>query len=452
VGVETFPRLNLDHVSRDLRLVELGQERGATEEPAQTEQGFDDIEERVVSYIRHKHAEALSAFEDQRQTYNQRLAKLGFHTVVGEIDDAAKSASAEIESETLKATDLVTELRKNVDAAAAEWRGFCEAHQLSRPAHYASGTGDWVLRWGIIVAIVFIEAAMNGYFFGQGNDLGLLGGWFEATLIAVANVTVGLVAGRFPARWAVHRSTGLRALGVGLLLVWFAVAFAFNLGVGHYRNAIEALAPRPEVAALADYLAHPFHLNSLHGGMLLGIGLFFSTVALLDGRSMDDPYPGYGAVDRRLKAAKQAYMDERTLLLDAVGKLYDSGLEEIAARAGQIGKRRDESETIRAGLQSLKLSYEAHLQYLEDAANGLIEIYRDSNRKARPPKTTPASFRRRWKRDFPPPEPGSAPAFSEAALAALIKKSEERRRQGERRLERARAGAAARFPSLGEVS
>lgn len=450
VGADTFPRLNLDHVSRTLNLVELGQERGAAEEPPQSEQGLDDVEDRVLSFIRNKHAEALSAFEDQRQTYNQRLAKLGFHSVVGEIEDAAKSASAEIEAETLKAKDLVGDLRAGVEAAAAEWVAFRETHGLTRPARYPEGVGDWVLRWGLILVIVLLETAMNGYFFGQGNDMGLVGGWFEAGLIATVNVTLGFVAGRLPARWSSHRVLAVKAPARAVVFVWFVIAVTLNLVVGHYRVALEALAPHPETVALTSFLADPIGLSSTHSWLLLVIGVFFSSLAAIDGWVMDDPYPSYGGVDRRLRKARQRYADERADLLDEVRRIYDGGLQEVASRASQIGKRRDEGESIRAGMESLKLSFEAHLQYLEDSANGLLDIYRDANRKARPPKTSPASFRRRWKRDFPPPEAAPAPAFTEAALAALIKKGEQRRRHGEKRLEQARAGVVAAFPPLSE--
>lgn len=451
VGVETFPRLNLDHISRQLRLVELGAERGAAEDPPATERGFDDVEDRVIDYVRNKQAEAQAAFEEQRQTYNQRLAKLGFHSVVGEIDEAAKSASAEIEAEAEKARDLAGELRRDVAAAEAEWTAFRSAHGLDRRARYPEGLGAWVLRIGVLCAIVLIEALMNGYFLGQGNDLGLIGGWFEAGMIALVNVAMGLMAGLFPARWVSHRSPGRKGFGWLLLAVWFGLAVLFNLWVAHYRAALEGLAERPDAVASQTFMADMLAISGGHGLMLLAIGLFFSLIALLDGWSMDDRYPGYGAVDRRLRDAKQAYMDSRAELLDETGTIYDRGLEEVAARTAAIGKRRDESETIRAGLEALKMSYEAHLQYLEDSANGLIEIYRDANRRARPPKTTPASFRKRWKRDFPPTPAGTAAAFSDAALAELIKKGEERKRQGERRLEKARAAAAASFPPLGDA-
>ena len=448
VGVDTFPRLNLDHISRDLRLVELGAERGTAAEPPQSEEGFDDVEDRVINYIRHKHAEALSAFEEQRQLYNQRLAKLGFHTVLAAVEEAAKSACAEMDAEALKAKDLASELRRNVDSTQFEWEGFRRQHELTRPAHYPQGLGAWVLRVGILLAILLGEAALNSSFFAKGSDYGLLGGALVAVMVAAVNVGLGVAAGFFPARWIEHRT--LRPLGVLGLALWGSVAVLFNFGVAHYRTALESMSADPETLARANFFAHPLDLG-LHSWWLLGIGLAFTTVAMLDGRSMDDHYPGYGAVDRHLEEAKQAYIDERRALLDAVRQIYDDALEEVATRAAQISKRHDESETIRTGLEALKVSFEAHLQYLEEAANGLIEIYRDANRKARPPRTTPASFRKRWRRDFPAAEANTAPAFSNTSLATLTRRGEERRRQGERRLEKARTAAAEVFPPLGET-
>lgn len=212
VGVDTFPKLNLDHISRDLRLVELGAERGAVEEPPQSEVGFDEIEERVADYVRDKYAQARSAFEEQRLTYNQRLSKLGLHAAVAEIEDAAKSATANIDTEASKASDIANQLRANVVAAEQEWTAFRLAHGIQRPARYPEGVGASVLRWGVLVAMVLVEAIANGTFFAQGNDLGLIGGWSEALIIAIINVACGLAVGRVPARWIVHNEIRWRVL------------------------------------------------------------------------------------------------------------------------------------------------------------------------------------------------------------------------------------------------
>lgn len=451
VGTDTFPRLNLDHVSRDLRLVELGQERGLAEEPPQTEEGLDEVEERVIGYIRNKHAEARSAFEEQRQTYQQRLSKLGLHTAAAEIDDATKSAIATIEAETLKSRDLVPELRAAIQAGLQDWETFREENALARAARYPEGAGAHVLRWGIVLAILLIEAAANGYFFAQGSDLGLVGGWFEAGLIAAINVSMGLAAGHVPARWISHRQVGKRVVGGILLFAWFVLAIGFNLAVGHYRNAMEALSQDPAAQALETFAYNPTGLASIHSWMLFAVGVAFSLIAFIDGLSMDDRYPGYGAVDRQLKAAKQRFVDERADLLDQVGEIYDESVGHVAAMVAQIGKRRGESDEIGAGLQSLRQSFQAHLEYLEESANGLLQIYRDANRKARPPRTAPTSFRKRWKRDFPMPDVLQSMQLSDTAFEALQRKAQDRRRLGERRLEKARASAASAFPSLGEI-
>lgn len=450
VGVDTFPRLNLDHVSRDLRLVELGTERGAAEEPAQTEQGFDEIEEHIVGYIRNKYAEARSTFEEQRQTYNQRLSKLSLHAAVGDIEDAAKSASANIEAETSKAADVANELRAEIGAAEAEWQAFRATHDLRRPARYPEGMGAGVLRWGILFAIILIEAAANGTFFAQGNDLGLVGGSSEALIIAILNVACGVVVGRMPARWILHRSLAWRVLGFVGLALWAGLAFGFNLMVGHYRDALEALSEEPAAQAFQAFAANPTELASFHSWMLFAVGIGFSLVALADGWSMDDPYPGYGSQDRRLKRTKNRYLAEREDHLSQVGELYDGAVEAVASTLNQVGKRRSESDQIGAGLESLRQSFQAHLNYLEEAANGLIQIYRDANRKARPPKTTPVSFRKRWKSDFPPGEIDGSAALSESAFQTLLKRAQDRKRLGERRLEKARTAAAMAFPPLSE--
>ncbi len=450
VGVDTFPKLNLDHISRDLRLVELGAERGAVEEPPQSEVGFDEIEERVADYVRDKYAQARSAFEEQRLTYNQRLSKLGLHAAVAEIEDAAKSATANIDTEASKASDIANQLRANVVAAEQEWTAFRLAHGIQRPARYPEGVGASVLRWGVLVAMVLVEAIANGTFFAQGNDLGLIGGWSEALIIAIINVACGLAVGRVPARWIVHNEIRWRVLGGLALALWVCAAVGFNLMVGHYRDALEALSDNAAVLGFQTFVADPTGLAGFHSWMLFALGMGFSAIAFVDGWSMDDPFPGYGKQDRRFQHAKQRYVEEREDHLQGVADLYDQAVESVSSTLKQISKRRSESEQISAGLESLKQSYQAHLRYLDDAANGLIQIYRDANKRARPPKTTPASFRKRWKGEFPPGEIDATGLLSETAFQTLFKKAQDRRKAGERRLDKARKDAADAFPPLTE--
>ena len=60
--------------------------------------------------------------------------------------------------------------------------------------------------------------------------------------------------------------------------------------------------------ALASLPASPADLHSVHTVWQLATGLFvFVVAAIAAWRFYDDPYAGYGALDRRHKSAQRAY-------------------------------------------------------------------------------------------------------------------------------------------------
>ena len=56
--------------------------------------------------------------------------------------------------------------------------------------------------------------------------------------------------------------------------------------------------------------------------MLAIIGLFFAVIALFDGLNIDDAYPGYGKITRKLKNAEDDYFGEIADLEEDVNDLY----------------------------------------------------------------------------------------------------------------------------------
>ena len=53
------------------------------------------------------------------------------------------------------------------------------------------------LATAIIIFILIIETMLNGYFFGKGNPLGLVGGWFLALILSLINITIGISVGKY---------------------------------------------------------------------------------------------------------------------------------------------------------------------------------------------------------------------------------------------------------------
>lgn len=239
--------------------------------------------------------------------------------------------------------------------------GFRTENNLTRDADYPKSR---TLALGVLAVLVLVEAGINGVFFADSSDQGLLGGWIEAFVLALTNVGSAFLLGRlvFP---QLHRlSIMARFAGSAATLAGVASLIAVNLFGAHYRDfkaeavraelaapahgdnslpapkthvsvnripgtpagadkrpasggqasgAIAIASPRQdslapvsqnEKSAVASVLSAPLKVESFTSFFLLVIGLCGATVAALDGYKLDDPFPGYGRRHRRYAEAR----------------------------------------------------------------------------------------------------------------------------------------------------
>jgi hypothetical protein len=414
----SFPELNIDRVAQRLRLEEEGVRRGARNEPEKEDSPHDDVEQRIITFIEAEKRRAHETYINHLRTYGDRIASLGFQTRFAQLLAAADRASADFEAKVHVGVDQLFQLRRDVVQMEDDIRQFRLEHGLRRMAQ-SPPSRTW--RWGVILLIVVGEAALNGTFLARGHELGLLGGTFEAFVIAGLNVGAGLLTGWKVAPRLLHRKYRWKvagALGILLYAIW---VFGFNLAVAHYRYTLGLLQPEeaPRLA-LERLLAQPFDIPDLQAWLLFVLGCGFSLVAAIDGWTMDDPYPGYGALTRRQNELLDAYTDEKQRLMAELEGTRDAALAQMESTAEAIERRRAEYRGILDARQRLERSFWQHLTYLEQCANDLLTVYRESNRGART-SPQPFHFATRWELPRPiDPQLGQEAYLGDQALEAEI--------------------------------
>lgn len=170
----------------------------------------------------------------------------------------------------------------------------------------------------------------------------------------------------------------------------------FQRFVAHYRDIYQTAGDATRVGDAWASLVHaPFGIQSISSWLLFAAGLFFSGAAAWKGYGLDDPYPGYGALERRRRAAADDYRIERDGLINEAGEIADdyagnatSAIERLRASSSQ------RQQLLNARARALA-EYTAHENDLAHAAHQLLTIYRDANRANRtsPP---PAHFGERF--------------------------------------------------------
>ena len=206
----------------------------------------------------------------------------------------------------------------------------------------------------VILVILAIESILNGTFLARGLETGLLGGIVEAFAIAAINVSFGFFLGNSVIRYVFHRSYILRVLAFIEIPISGAIAIFFNLLVGHYRDALGGPDPaHASSTALYSFRLHPFDLAAIESWVLFALGLFFSTVAAVDGFKMNDPYPGYGKISRKHEEIIQEYTDEKANIVEDLSRTCDQALDymrnarqNLAARRAELSMILDQRENL----------------------------------------------------------------------------------------------------------
>ncbi len=378
-----FPDLDTSQLIRELDPKGKGIQRGKSELPASSSRTLDHVELEIVAAIEQHRQECLQAFNEHCDIYRRRLENIS--SLRTEIESAAtkapsefKSYCQEFESEMQDPTD---KLQGNVRTRSS----FQRKHRLTRfPHHYWSGGVRWL---ALVILLILIESILNGYLFAQKNELGLLGGAFAAALVSVANVGASSILG-FYSRFINHRRVFAKFYGLVLLAGWGMFIFVFNFGVAHFRDGMVQNLTWNQAAELAVERIQTSMLSvaSIESWLLITIGFLISVAALLKAYYADDPYPGYGNIQRQVENSRNLYVGEHSETLKELESRRNEIVDDLQVAEEETRRHATNSVDALFGRTSLTKQISSHLGHCESVAQQLLQIYRDSNEESR---TTP---------------------------------------------------------------
>lgn len=415
-----FPALDTDGMIKKMKLKELGRERGERNLPSSDSEVFDAIEQSIINEIENEAKTQFSSYLDHQKTYAERAGDVNIQTLIVGVKAIAADAITDLERKTQIGTSDLYSRKRDLIESERDLRQFRERHALERPAR---DYGEKTFKIGVLIFILALEASLNGAFLSKGSEAGLIGGVFQALIIASINVFVGVVAGWRLFPWTLYRDIAVRILASAGIAVYLIFNFGFNLAIAHYRNAISADPFDASSLAYRSFLSSPMGIDDMQSWALFMIGFTFSLIAAYDGFRMDDPYPGYGQRMRQNLEAHDEYTAEKDALLAQLHQIKKSAEEKMDDLVRTIQNRQGEYNFILKKSGALKQSMLQHYIHLESAANTLLSYYRDENRAHRT-SPVPARFNVRYTFDHPSLEIAAAvntsPAESNDALSQAL--------------------------------
>lgn len=385
--------IDTDAIARKFRLDAEGSERGSREQPASDSDALDSVEQSIVQNLESEWTFHGSELLNNLRAYNSRLIAVSVQTELANLDLLAKNTLSRLRDANHRAEAELGPLREEFISYRAELLSFRQQHKLSRAAR--NPARRWTT-FGLLIFLIGIESAINGFFFAKGSEFGLLGGIGTAIGISLVNVFFAFLLGLFPLRWLNHRNFLVKFSGLLFSIPGIVGLVCLHAFAAHYRDATASVGEaRAFQEALRTLQAAPISLADLDSYYLVGIGLLWSFIAIWKGATFDDPYPRYGAHFRRAAMAREAYSDEHAGLFDELEQIKEDTVERLEQGIERIPRFPQEASLIRSQREGDLRAFRAYEQAVETSVNQLLARYRDANRRYR--KTAvPRRFNGTW--------------------------------------------------------
>jgi hypothetical protein len=310
---------------KNFSIEDFAAQQGLSNNPPTTDTEFDEGQSIIRNgYFKdHTHEKEratnyLSEAKSQLELIKTKISNLNIESICDKLSIELKVKKS-IDESTLK------ELSRGKYEKLRQKNFYKKTNKIFGDANYPEST---IFHFAILFAIAIAESIANSYFFAQGNDLGLLGGYLEATLISIVNVGSSLLIGVYLLPYKNYIKFIYSLISYLVLLAFGLFIIFFNLGVGHYRD-LRSLDPlTPVTNSLETLLKDPLNLT-LNGAMLFAIGIGVAIYATSKAYKSDDPYPKYGHIDREHKKADKKHKNFEEKCKYDLKELFQNAITEI---------------------------------------------------------------------------------------------------------------------------
>lgn len=419
-----FKEFDTEKLERTLELEKKGQENGSANLPAASSQEPDEVERSIIELIESERDQSFQVLEGRLEDYATRIRNFDFDGHFGQVRLVNNSSIENFRAQVATGADELHSRRKLLREADVELVDFREKNGLEKRVARMKTPGFTVLKWMVIVVLLFLETAMNGVFLAEGSDQGLIGGYTFAFAFAFANVALTVINGLYGIPRIVHRSVVQKMIGFICFVFWIVAACGINFVLAHYREASQLAVDNLGTVVMDRIRTAPLDFKDINSWILFVSGLIFSLIALVDTLLMNDPYPKYTETYKLYLDRQHEYIDHKSDLIEdlkATRDEHNTTVEEVI-RALSI-RRKDSAAAIDARSRMIKL-FNEHQAHLETAARKLLGTYRDANRKTRM-ETEPLRFSTKFKLGRIKADVDRTSDWSDKELAERIKAAQE---------------------------
>jgi hypothetical protein len=383
-GIQTFPPLDVDLIARELQLDERAEKAGRAGQPAAQADGPDMTELDILDHIERLARKAHEIYLAQVDHYEGRIRRAVITADLRvQIEAAGSNALADIKAEIIHHQNQLNLLLQAVGSREEEFRLFRQRHGLTRPPRYTAPE-ERTLALLLLLVFVLLESILNGMFFAEGSEAGLIGGVVQALVLSTLNVGAASLYALYGYPYLFHRERASRVVGALATVLFIVWLLSLNIAIGHYRDLFIAGGGTVLMTDLLHRLtSQPLLLSDAKSLILVLLGIGLGLASVIDLVARRDRYPGYAAVAADRQRATERYAEENARCLAGIMELRDRAVDDMTAavqliRDSQLGMLRAVEGRFRA-----HQNYLSYLQQLGGVHQRLVQRYRELNRRVR---------------------------------------------------------------------
>jgi len=373
----------VEQVAKKLQIRERAIESGQKNEPASDATDLDETQQTIIRegdhYTLAMARRAKTEIADRENEIRQTMP-LPLNTLIEEANIHRQVADT-----TNRHKDALDQAHQAKDLARRALRGFEESNKL--PPESAVYDGDWTMFISILLTLILIESAANGYFLQELGDRGWLGGFSIAVGISVINVMLAFITGFVGWRLIPNVKPLRRMIGWAVTIVGMILAFALLLALADLREAVSHdFNARVDFLTIFDYRKW-FRYTTFPPFILLvgGVLIFLITAFKARGGRFGPvaPYWEHEEFDRRHKTAREIVLHAENDLQNSIQDAYNGELSKVRERHAADEIKLDGIRRIAAHAHQITRVLTDSIR--EEIARVAIwlKLYRDTNRAVR---------------------------------------------------------------------
>ncbi len=384
-------RIDIEQIANELDLENEAKKLAASGLPAPEQTALSAPEAKVVQRVEKARHDFVEWASHEASNLNEGLAKRDITVLVNEALAADRAFERQAASVLTRHESMLHELEEHATVRQRELEDFRARNQLARPPTYPEGSATFA-RYAVLLSLIVFEGAANAYFFSQGLESGLIGGFLAAGLFAAVNLVTAFVLGKFAVPLAFHNHTAIKISGFAAAAFAVVCMLAVGLTIGHFRDALLADSAEPARAAWVALQASPFGLRDVMSWLLFAVSVLFAVFALFDGLSSDDVYPGYGRVARRARQTRDDYLGELHGIRNELETIKEAELGGLEAALQKARARVTESSGVLREKNWARTRMETAMLDAENCVDALLKLFRDTNEMHRGRLARPQYF------------------------------------------------------------